>query len=173
MGTTRSPAKLSMHDTTAFTPAPRAWALLAAVLATAVQAEIGVAPHLPHSETLARGELLSGSLESLQRDGDHACGGVGERSQAAMRALAPRYDLALTFATRSGHYLADVEVEVVDRRGGRVLRLTCDGPMLLLQLPRAGRYTVIARSGGREVRQLVRVPSGGRTSAVLRWPDGR
>lgn len=162
-----------MPNTTAFTPAPRAWALLTAVLATAAHAGIGIAPRLPHSETLARGELLTGSPESLQRDTDHACGGVGERSQAAMRALAPRYDLALTFATRSGHYLADVEVEVVDRRGGPVLRLTCDGPMLLLQMPGPGRYTVIARSGGHEVRQLVRVPSRGRTSAVLRWPDAR
>lgn len=162
-----------MPNTTAFTRTPGTWTLLAAVLATAAQAEVGVAPHLPHSETLARGELLTGSLETLQRDGDHACGGVGEQSQAMLRALAPRYDLALTFATRSGHYLADVEVEVVDRRGGRVLRLTCDGPMLLLQMPRPGHYTVIARSGGHEVRQLVRVPSRGRTSAVMRWPDER
>lgn len=162
-----------MPNTTAFTTAPGTWALLAALLATAAHAEIGVGPRLPHSETLARGDLLTGSLESLQRDSDHACGGVGERSQAMMRALVPRYDLALTFATRSGHYLADVEVQVVDRRGGPVLRLTCDGPMLLLQLPRPGRYTVIARSGDHEVRQLVRLPSRGRTSAVLRWPDER
>lgn len=62
---------------------------------------------------------------------------------------------------------------MVDRRGGPVLRLTCDGPMLLLQMPRPGRYTVIARSAGHELRQLVRVPSRGRTSAVLRWPDGQ
>lgn len=162
-----------MPHTTAFKPAPATWALLAAVLATAAQAELGVAPRLPHSETLARGDLPTGSLESLERDGDHACGGVGERSQATMRALAPRYDVGLTFATRSGHYLADVEVEVADRRGARVLSITCDGPMLLLQLPRPGRYTVIARSGGHEVRQLVRVPARGRTSAVMRWPDER
>lgn len=147
--------------------------IVAALAACAARAEVGVAPHLPHSETLARGELLTGGLESLQRDSDHACGGIGERSQAMMRALAPRYALALTFATRSGHYLADVEVEVVDRRGSPVLRTSCEGPMLLLQLPRPGRYTVIARSAGHEVRQLVRVPSRGSTSAVMRWPDER
>lgn len=147
--------------------------IVAALAACTARAEIGVAPHLPHSETLARGELLTGGLESLQRDSDHACGGIGEREQAMMRALAPRYDLALTFATRSGHYLADVEVELVDRRGRRVLRIACDAPMLLLQAPRPGRYTVIARSGGHEVRELVRVPSHGRAAAVLRWPDQR
>lgn len=45
-----------MPNTAAFATGSATWALLAAVLATAAHAEVGIAPRLPHSETLARGE---------------------------------------------------------------------------------------------------------------------
>ena len=101
----------------------------------------------------------------------YVCGGVGEREEAAIKSLAPQYDLMLTFATTKGHYLADVDVEIANGSGRTVLDAHCDAPIMLVDFPRAGNYQVRASSSGHEVTQQVRVSERGHRAAVLRWPD--
>jgi hypothetical protein len=101
----------------------------------------------------------------------YVCGGIGEREQAAMKSLAPDYDLTLTFATTRGQYMADVDVQVADGSGRTVLDTRCDAPILLMDFPRGGDYQVRASSSGHEVTRQVRVPERGHRAAILRWPD--
>lgn len=105
----------------------------------------------------------------------YMCGGVGQLEQAFMKQEANKYDMMLTFATSKGAYLADVNVDIRDGSGGSVLQTSCDGPIMLVNLPKAGKYQVRADAGGYLQNKNVNVRStgqGGRiASAVLTWPQ--
>lgn len=91
------------------------------------------------------------------------CGGVGQDEQASMKAEAGRHDLLVTFATSSGAYLSDVDVEI--RSGGKVvMEGRCSGPLMLVDLPGAGSYEVRASANGRQQRKTVQ--HGGKPSRM-------
>jgi hypothetical protein len=97
-------------------------------------------------------------------------GGANEAAQ--MKRLAGRYQLMLTFAERSGAYLADVAVQVADQRGQTLLDTSCDAPIMLLNFPKDGRYQITAEFDGQRRRAMVTVGRRhGRTLALL-WPRG-
>lgn len=111
-----------------------------------------------------------------QGDSTYLCGGVGEEEAAYMKQQARKYDLMLTFAARNGAYLADVDVDVNDARGNPVLQANCDGPIMLIDLPKAGSYRVHADAAGYTLDRTVKVAAGKKTgkhlaSAVLVWPQ--
>jgi hypothetical protein len=104
----------------------------------------------------------------------YVCGGVGEQEAAYMKKSARDYDLMLTFTSRTGQYLADVDVAIKDAKGKEVLRTTCDSPMLLVDLPRSGVYHVQAKAEDYSLRKTVRVKAKGHTnSVVMSWPRVR
>ena len=103
----------------------------------------------------------------------HVCGGVGVGEQQRMKAAAAAHDLMLTFAVSSGAYLADVAVQIRDSRGRTVVDVTCDGPIMLVDVPAPGTYRVTASSGGVARERTVTVTRGKRpASATLVWPAG-
>ncbi len=109
-------------------------------------------------------------------DVTYLCGGVGEEEVSYMKKEARKYDLMLTFATRNGAYLADVDVDITDAKGNTVLQVACDSPILLVDLPRGGTYRVKAETAGYSLNQTVRVAGGRRqapaiASVVLSWPQ--
>lgn len=111
-----------------------------------------------------------------QDDVTYLCGGVGQEESSYMKQQARDYDLMLTFATRSGAYLADVDVDIQDAAGNSVLQLACDSPILLVDLPRGGKYKVRAETAGYTLNQTVRVAGGRReaprvASSILSWPQ--
>jgi hypothetical protein len=99
----------------------------------------------------------------------YACGGVGQGEQERMKAQAANHDAFLTFAQQGGAYLADVDVRVVDSRGAEVLRVRCDGPLMLLDLPAAGTYKVSATVDGQARDKTIHVGRG-TARAVFLWP---
>ncbi len=100
------------------------------------------------------------------------CGGVGQLDQQAMKANARQHDLMLTFAESPGAYLADVAVQIRDPRGNAVVDTTCPGPLMLVDLPREGRWRITAQFNG-ETRERTVVTSAGRTArATFVWPAG-
>lgn len=101
----------------------------------------------------------------------YICGGVGESEEATIKALAPQHDLMLTFATKRGQYMADVDVKISNASGRNVLSARCDAPIMLVDFPSGGKYRVHASSSGYDVAGQVTVPEHGHRAAVLRWPD--
>jgi hypothetical protein len=89
----------------------------------------------------------------------YVCGGVGSDEAAILKQAAREHDLVLTFATREGNYLADVDVNIADARGRSLLSTTCDGPIMLVDLPKAGTYRVRADVDGREATAKVQLSS--------------
>lgn len=111
-----------------------------------------------------------------QDDVTYLCGGVGEEEATYMKKEARDYDLMLTFATRSGAYLADVDVDIKDSGGNTVLQLACDSPILLVEFPQGGTYRVRAETAGYALNKTVRVADGNRraqkvASTILSWPQ--
>lgn len=100
----------------------------------------------------------------------YECGGVSQPDAEAMKARAGGHDLMLTFAESTGAYLADVEVEIRDGRGAVVLSATCDGPIMLVDLPRAGRWRITARSEGQTQRTTITTTRGKTARTTLLWP---
>ncbi|MGZ3157541.1 MAG: hypothetical protein ACXU7H_00520 [Burkholderiaceae bacterium] len=101
----------------------------------------------------------------------YLCGGIGEEQASFMKQSKGDYDLMLTFATRSGEYIADVDVGIKDAKGKSVLQTNCGGPILLVNLPRSGVYRVQAQAENYSLRKTVTVKAKGPARAVvMTWP---
>lgn len=118
------------------------------------------------------GEAASAAPDPQTMDGiTYLCGGVGEDEAAYMKQAAMRdYDLMMTFAERSGNYMANVDVTIRDNRGNIVLETVCDAPMLLVDLP-PGSYRLRAEADGRALERSARVANskGRARQATFIW----
>ena len=92
--------------------------------------------------------------------------GVGDESQANLNAQKGDYNLKLVFAMKTGEYLANVKVNIADRKG-TVLDVKSDGPWFFARLP-AGTYTVVSTNDGQSESRTVSVGSGLKT-VDFRW----
>jgi hypothetical protein len=102
----------------------------------------------------------------------YVCGGVGQTEEQAMlrAAKAGQFDMMVTFATHTGAYLADVNVEITDPNGNSVLNTSCDGPIMLVNFDKGGKYRVIAETGGKEISRVARIREGGKIANIpMRW----
>jgi hypothetical protein len=99
----------------------------------------------------------------------YVTGGFGVDESCAMKEAAGNYDLMLTFAERDGSYVADVNVQIIDRSGQPVLD-TVSGPLLLASLP-AGEYRVRADYDGMSRWQTVRVGGERHSRLAFTWPS--
>lgn len=100
----------------------------------------------------------------------YQCGGIGIDESTRMKAEAGQHDMMLTFATDTGAYLADVGVTIADSQGAAVLTARCSGPIMLVDLPGAGRYQVTARYGGVAKVQTVSVGQRKGAGGTFVWP---
>lgn len=106
-------------------------------------------------------------------DVTYLCGGIGETEANYMQQQAKNYDMKLSFASASGAYLANVDVDIRGPQGDSILQASCDGPIMLVDVPRSGTYRVVADASGFEQRRTVRVNAGRTQTAsnvVITWP---
>jgi len=102
----------------------------------------------------------------------YVCGGVGFDEQQAIKSDARKHDLMLTFAETTGAYLADVDVQIANTKGGVVLSAKCDGPIMLVDLPGSGSWRVTAQVNGQTRQRTISAGSRRPAQAVLTWPAG-
>lgn len=84
-------------------------------------------------------------------------GGIGSCESQEMRKIAKDYQLELVFVQKtatSESFLANIPVEVTDKKGSYVLDTITKGPFLLAKMPN-GRYTVTATFNGEAKTQQV------------------
>jgi hypothetical protein len=112
-----------------------------------------------------------------ENDVTYVCGGVGKEEASYMKQQAKKHDMLLTFAAKDGEFLADVNVAIKDAKGNTVLETTCDGPMMLVDVPKGGKYHVHAVANGHPIDRTVTVSKApGQKKAqkvaavVLTWP---
>ncbi|WP_244109892.1 carboxypeptidase regulatory-like domain-containing protein [Burkholderia arboris] len=120
--------------------------------------------------TLGTRALAGTSPEPTAQNGiAYITGGIGEDEVTAFRDVAPRYNLRITFASKTGHYLSDVDVTLSSGKK-TILDAHTTGPFLFARVP-PGRYTVTAHDRGvQEVRHVV-VPARGGVEVHFYWHD--
>ncbi|WP_175688678.1 carboxypeptidase regulatory-like domain-containing protein [Burkholderia anthina] len=108
--------------------------------------------------------------EPVERNGvAYITGGIGQDEVTAFRDVAPRYNLRITFASKTGHYLSDVDV-TLSTGNSTMLDVHTRGPFLFARVP-PGRYTVSAHDRAvQEVRRVV-VPARGGVDVRFYWHD--
>lgn len=123
---------------------------------------------------LAAALLLAGSapLVPAAQPAGFICGGVGQPEAQAMKARAAGHDLILTFAEAGGAYLADVAFRISDGQGRIVLAGTCEGPIMLADLPAPGTWHVAADVNGIGRQATVATRRGRTARLTLLWPAG-
>ena len=82
-------------------------------------------------------------------------GGVSLEERRSMEAKAGEYNLRLTFAAKSGQYIADVRLVIQDEKGNEIITTRTEGPWFFIDLP-PGKYNIKAAFKGetREIRSL-------------------
>ena len=100
----------------------------------------------------------------------YTSGGVGEMEREAMKEHARDYNLRLTFAVKSGGYLANVKVDIKNAKGHPLVADVSDGPWFYAKLP-PGKYKVFAESEGKCKTRNVTVAKGRVVMAKMIWPD--
>ncbi|ASW03506.1 hypothetical protein [Paraburkholderia aromaticivorans] len=120
----------------------------------------------------ASGAALAQSLPqpASQNGVSYITGGVGQDEVQAFRAAAPRYNLRMTFASKAGSYLSDVDVTITSGAGRRVLTVRTEGPFLFVRLP-AGRYQIGAQRRHITETRRVQVPARGGAELRFYWHD--
>jgi hypothetical protein len=95
-------------------------------------------------------------------------GGIGIGEREMMQNWAENYNLKLSFAEKSGVYLADVNV-LIEKDGREMVRAITNGPWFYIQLP-PGTYGVKAtfKDETKEIKN-VRLKAGDRVTRVMRW----
>ena len=96
-------------------------------------------------------------------------GGIGTEERDEMMQFANQYNLALSFAARSGQYLSDVNVVITDSKGREMVNTISAGPLFYAELPR-GRYNIkVAYDRWSEEIRDLEVGSGHLVSKVFHW----
>ena len=146
---------------------------LASGVASAQSGSAGSGPEFVITPSPATAQYLSGvELRPQEKDGvAYLCGGIGDGEAEKIKARASKYDLMMTFAASNGAYLADVDVDIANARGESVFNATCDGPIMLVDLPKGGKYTVRAQAEGKTVTKSANVSDRGSVKRLaMTWP---
>jgi hypothetical protein len=123
------------------------------------------------SVTLAVAVALAGAAAVAQTAKiDYVSGGVTLEERFDLASRGTEFNLkVVTAAERSGAYLADVQMKVIDSRDAKVVvETTMDGPWFLAQLP-PGTYVLEATFEGKKLTKTVAIPKDGRREAYFYW----
>lgn len=115
-----------------------------------------------------QGKIAPGNAEI-----QYLSGGVGEENMAEMVAQEANYNFkALFVRDPNGEYLAGVNVVLTDDRANKLVELSTEGPVLLLELAQ-GKYTLTATTQADNktiIRRLKISPNRPLTVETFRFP---
>jgi enamine deaminase RidA (YjgF/YER057c/UK114 family) len=97
----------------------------------------------------------------------YVSGGIGEDSEAQLKAREKEFNLKLVFTLIEGNYLADVNVAIRDAGGKALVEHLAEGPFLLARLP-TGTYAITATYEGKTQSRKVKVGERLQTE-YFRW----
>ena len=106
-----------------------------------------------------------------QRQGDvtYITGGAGDEDRQTLASVKSQYNLRLQFAlAKSGEFIADVNVTLVDAKGRTVLDAVSDGPYFFAHLA-PGRYKLSVTSNGQTQTRNTTVSASGGQAIDFYW----
>ena len=133
-------------------------------LVAAIAAAAWMASAVPAQATAAPRQVTQG-------DATFVNGGIGQTEADAIRRMAPKWPLQMTFSRRHqgrDEFVAGVNLRVTGAGGRTVVDVRDGGPLLLLKLP-DGHYTVRADYDGQVKTQRVDVAAGHHDAVSFLW----
>ena len=120
---------------------------------------------------LASAQLFAQTAPApIARNGvTYITGGIGEDEVQAFRAAATRYNMRITLASKSGHYLSDVDIKITSGQRD-VLSVRTEGPFLFVSA-QPGRYQIVAQDRHLTETKQVVVPARGGVDIHFYWDD--
>ncbi|HSQ80237.1 MAG TPA: carboxypeptidase regulatory-like domain-containing protein [Casimicrobiaceae bacterium] len=131
----------------------------AAIALMVVTATAGVAQATPVPKPVRQG------------DATYVNGGIGQTEADAIRHMASKWPLEMTFSEHHqgrDEFVAGVTLRVAGKNGRTVVDVHDGGPLLLLKLPE-GRYTVKAEYDGQVKTKRVDIAAGQHDSIAFLW----
>ena len=145
-------------------------AALAAALVLPTVALAGAGASMSDTQDLGSQGLGAGLVVRESNGISYVSGGVGDEQQTALAAASKQFNLKLTLAGTTGHYMGGAEIRIDDTTGKTLLATSATGPMFLAKLP-SGTYKVHATADGKTNTRDVTIPRNGQKQFVMTWPD--
>lgn len=99
----------------------------------------------------------------------YASGGIGQDEVEQLKQMSDKFTLQLIVSSRSGAYLADMQVSIIGANSQKVLDAPLDAPWLLVDLA-PGTYKVfITHRNGQTQERNVTIASGKKTELVVQF----
>ena len=99
----------------------------------------------------------------------YASGGIGQGEVEQMRQMSDKFSLQLIVSSRSGAYLADMQVSIIGANSQKVLDAPLDAPWLLVDLA-PGTYKVfVMHRNGQSQERNVTIVGGKKTELVVQF----
>ncbi|TQV64916.1 MAG: carboxypeptidase regulatory-like domain-containing protein [Halothiobacillaceae bacterium] len=109
-------------------------------------------------------------IPSIQNGISYIGGGVGVVERKALDQWARDYTLRIEMALKSGEYVGDKQVRILDAQGAVLIEARSDGPLFYTMLP-TGRYVIEIRNGSVEPqRREVTISADQQRRAFFVWP---
>jgi hypothetical protein len=107
------------------------------------------------NQAAAEGNVLPSEQNEYQGI-PYVSGGVGIDAREQLDAIGKNYSLKLVFAGKNGKYVADINVEISDSTGKKILNAVSEGPWFFSKLP-PGKYKVTVTMMGKEKQKRVNI----------------
>jgi hypothetical protein len=117
---------------------------------------------------LGAGSVAAQSTVKTAPGASHISGGSSAESREEMKQQAGQFNVRATFITKSGAYMADVDVVVTDAAGKAVLTTRTEGPWLYARLA-PGSYEMRATANSVTQKQKFAVQAQGPRQLTFRW----
>lgn len=97
----------------------------------------------------------------------YVTGGVGDEEREAMRSIKNNYNLSVMSSDKSGAYVGDARVAILDQAGDELLSTQVD-PLFYAELP-PGNYIIKGSSAGQSRKQNVHISEGKTSQVHFAW----
>lgn len=120
-----------------------------------------LAASLTASAAIVEGQTVNGRR--------YASGGIGQGEVEQLRQMSDQFSLQLIVSSRSGAYLADMQVSIIGASSQKILDAPLDAPWLLVDLA-PGTYKIfVMHRGGQTHERNFTITSGKKTELVVQF----
>lgn len=104
----------------------------------------------------------------LQGNVSYLTGGIGENETESIKSQAGGYNLLLSNADNSGHYMPGSDITITSHDGRQMMNVSDAGPLFYAKLP-PGNYTLTATNGSQQEVRKIHVSANGSDRVHLIW----
>lgn len=99
----------------------------------------------------------------------YTSGGIGQGEVEQLKQMSDKFSLQLIVSSRSGAYLADMQVSIIGANSQKILDAPLDAPWLLVDLAPGAYKVFVMHRGGQTQERNFTITSGKKTELVVQF----